>query len=268
MLSFTPILLVLSTNVRIVMADTVTATIYADNYFEFYVNGTLVKSDPLDFTPHNAVKFTFTSNAGYPNTYAVKAKDFATSSGYEYTSTTTPKLGDGGVRIYLSDGTVSSASWKCFTTSYGPTAASVNAGCSASNLTPCAIQNTTVASDWTSVGFDDSAWPYATTYTVAAVGWGRTPSYSNGVCSTLTDPYTGSNKSPSYQTTTADECLDPSTQSWGSSSFIWGSDLNLVNTVLCRFTSTGAASSGVTTPTNGASKLTWTLLSLVVLLVV
>ena len=42
--------------------ETITAIIYADNRFDFYVDGTLIKSDPIDFTPHNAVKFTFTSS--------------------------------------------------------------------------------------------------------------------------------------------------------------------------------------------------------------
>ena len=37
--------------------QTVNAVIYADNYFEFYVDGVKIKTDPLDFTPHNAVNF-------------------------------------------------------------------------------------------------------------------------------------------------------------------------------------------------------------------
>eukprot|EP00742_Colponemidia_sp_Colp-10_P004753 GILJ01005069.1.p1 GENE.GILJ01005069.1~~GILJ01005069.1.p1 ORF type:complete len:267 (-),score=34.46 GILJ01005069.1:133-933(-) len=224
--------------------ETITATVYADNYFEFYLDGVLIKTDPLDFTPHNAVKFTFTVTTGQTRVYGFVAKDFATSSGYEYTSTVTPKLGDGALRAIFSDGVGTSANWKCFTTSYGPTATSIAAGCSASNLTPCAIATFTEPTDWKLSTFDASSWSAATTYTADQAGWGKTPSYDSATsrCTTLTSPLTAADLSPNYQITTADECLAPLAQTWGDSSFIWQGDLEKDNSILCRYV-VGSASS-------------------------
>ena len=39
------------------MNDTIKANIYADNWFMMYINGKLVVTDPIDFLPHNVVKF-------------------------------------------------------------------------------------------------------------------------------------------------------------------------------------------------------------------
>lgn len=235
------LIVLLSTQLITCQDQTITATIYADNIFEFYANGALVKKDPLDFTPHNAVKFTFTVTKGVANTYAIKASDYATTSGYEYINNN-PQLGDGALRMIFSDGTVSNNKWKCFTTSFGPTDASNTAGCSATNLAKCAIQLTAEPTDWTSKTFDDSKWTAATIYTEAEAGWGMTPNYSGGMCGTLTDPLTRGTKSPSSIATTADECLDPRVQSWGTSQFIWQADLKRDNTILCRYTTTGSSS--------------------------
>ena len=37
------------------MADTIRATVYADNSFELYVNGELVAVDSIRFIPHNVI---------------------------------------------------------------------------------------------------------------------------------------------------------------------------------------------------------------------
>jgi hypothetical protein len=232
--------------------ETVSAVIYADNWFEFYVNGVKVKTDPLDFTPHNAVKFTFTVPKTGKRVYAVKASDFATQSGYEYTSTSQPQLGDGALRINFSDGTISNTNWKCMTTSFGPTDASNSAGCSSTNLSACKIQLTDEPANWYSSTFDDSKWQSATTYTDQEAGWGMTPSYSNGQCGRLTDPLTRGDKNPNTKTTTEDECQDPKKQSWGKSQFIWQPDLKRDNTILCRYSFTP----GTTTATSTTSSNT------------
>lgn len=128
--------------------------------------------------------------------------------------------------------------WKCMTTSYGPTATSIKAGCSSKNLAPCQIEYTTEPTDWTSVSYDDSAWEYASTFTESEAGWGRTPSYSTKTsqCSTITDPYSGANANPSYLVSTADQCIDPQTVSWGGALFMWRPSLDYDNTILCRIT--------------------------------
>lgn len=138
---------------------------------EFYwLHRVLIKSDPIDFTPHQAVTFTFTATSGVSRQYAIKANDYATDSGYEYVNTTSPQLGDGSLRILLSDGTVSSTDWKCMTTSYGPTQESIDAGCSSTNLDACELSYTDVPDGWTLSTFDDSDWDYATLYTEQEAG--------------------------------------------------------------------------------------------------
>ena len=117
----------------------VTATIYADNYFELYVNGEQVAVDPLDFTPHQAVQVSFNVPEGTIPVYAILASDFATESGYEYTSTNSPQLGDGGLIAVFSDGQTTGSDWKCYTVLYGPTEASEAAGGSAANLGACEV---------------------------------------------------------------------------------------------------------------------------------
>jgi hypothetical protein len=132
------------------------------------------------------------------------------------------------------------------TTSFGPTAASVTAGCSATNLTPCAIQATAEPAGWTTAAFDHSAWPSATTYTESQAGWGRTPSWSNGKCSQSTSPFTRDNLAFSAgnvdsagvatEVTVAEgDCLNPKTVlSDKGATFIWGPDLEKDNTILIR----------------------------------
>ena len=218
-------------------ADT-TALIYGDNYFVFYVNGVQVMEDPMTFTPHQAVQFSFDGgDASTERVYAIKAKDWAdTSSGYEYTESKMASIGGGGLRALFSDGTYTSSSWRCFTTSFGPTDESVSTGCTSTTLSLCGVQNTTEPDGWTQLGFDDSAWASATEYTEKETGWGRTPTWdaATGRCSTMTDPVTSADKDPSYLILPESQCLDPSTQDWGQSSFIWQQSLTKDNTVLCR----------------------------------
>jgi hypothetical protein len=156
----------------------------------------LIKTDPLTFTPHQAVEVSFEWDGVSDRQYAFKASDYASTSGYEYTDTSSPKLGDGAFLAWFSDGTKSTSAWKIFTTSFGPTDASISSGCSSSNLSTCAIQATTEPTNWSGdSSFDDSAWSSATTYTETQAGWGRSPSWFYGlfdVCAQSTSPLTRS----------------------------------------------------------------------------
>ena len=214
--------------------QTVTATIYADNYFELFVNGTQVFVDPLKFTPHQAVQVIFEIPKDTQPVYGILASDFATDSGYEYTQTSSPQLGDGGLIATFSDGTITQKNWKCHTVLYGPTTDSEAAGCSANNLTACKVTDFGIPDNWAAVDFDDSGWYPAVEHTAEAVGWGRTPNYLNGQCCTITDPLTRENASPACETMDASQCLAPASLTFGSASFIWGADLERVNTLLCR----------------------------------
>ena len=122
--------------------QTITGYIYCDNYFEFWFNGVLVKKDPMTFTPHNAVAVSFEWDGVSDKEYAIMCMDYASSSGYEYVETSSPGLGDGSLMAEFSDGTVTSAAWNVFVLTMGPTDASITAGCSSSNLAPCAVVST------------------------------------------------------------------------------------------------------------------------------
>ena len=219
-------------------SETIEALIYGDNWFAFYLNGGLVKEDPMDFTPHQAVRFTFdvdTSSSSY--VYAIKVRDWANANtGYEYMESSHPGVGGGGLKVKFSDGTVSSSTWKCYVTSTGPTTESQTNGCSDSNYDACEVLSYDEPEGWTDVGYDDSHWLNAVEYTDAYTGWGRTPTYESqtGQCCCMTDPVTGEDKNPNYLSLNPDECIAPKFMDWGSASFIWTSDLYKDNEVLCR----------------------------------
>ena len=252
---------------------TITGHIYCDNYFEFYFNGELIATDPLTFTPHNAVAVSFSWDGTSDRHYAIMCQDFASSSGYEYTGTSSPQLGDGALMAYFSDGTSTSSSWKTFTATYGPTDASVTAGCSATNLAACAIQTTTEPTGWNLANFSpDSSWSAATEYTAAVAGWGRTPTWDGSKCCTATSPVTKSDLtlnsgcSVNYDTSaptagiaatvSESQCLDPqSVLSESTSSMIWGSSLEKDNRMLFTFNAGSAAiTSAPTTSANGSAR--------------
>jgi hypothetical protein len=134
----------------------------------------------------------------------------------------------------MSDCTESNKNWKCFTTSFGPTDESIKAGCDSSHLDLCKLNKLDEPTGWRTLSFDDSSWKQATEFSEGNAGWGMTPSYSNGLCKTLTDPLTRQDKNPNSLQTTADECLAPKSLNWGNSKFIWQSDLKRDNTILCR----------------------------------
>lgn len=247
-------------------AVTISGTIYCDNDFEFYFNGLLVAKDPLDFTPHNAVKVSFEWDGKTSKTYAIMCQDFATDSGYEYTETANPQLGDGALLASFDDGTKTSSSWKLFVSKAGPTAASITAGCSGSNLGACAIEDRGDPMGWYMASFNSSAWTAATQYTANEAGWGRTPMWQNGKCCTVTSPLTRTDLGCSMNTSgtsvvvTADECLDPraSLESSGAQ-FIWGSELETDNRILFRCDSscvgTSVGSSGGTANASTTSRI-------------
>mmetsp|Transcript_10829 Transcript_10829/g.19248 ORF Transcript_10829/g.19248 Transcript_10829/m.19248 type:complete len:303 (-) Transcript_10829:164-1072(-) len=248
--------MVLSLASSALASETITGTIYCDNYFEFWFNGVKIAEDPLDFTPHQAVSVSFTYDGNSSKTYAILCQDYASDTGYEYISTSSPKLGDGALIAEFSDGTVTSSDWKSYVVTYGPTDASVSAGCSSSNLGPCEVEDRGTPTDWYTSEFDDSGWDAATVYTAAEAGWGRTPSWSSsdGCCSP-TSPYTkeslgccncnsdGTASGSTSVTVTEDQCLDPEVVLGSSSAiFLWGSSLTKDNKMLFRYASSASPS--------------------------
>lgn len=132
-------------------ADTVHVDVYADNWFAMFINGELVAVDSIKFTPHNVQSFDILPE--YPMTIAIIAKDNADpKTGLEYGD----HIGDGGLIVKFSDGTVSKASWKAKNFFKGPL--------NRETVSP-KVEHTPIPDRWWAVDFDDSGWLAATEYT-------------------------------------------------------------------------------------------------------
>jgi hypothetical protein len=133
------------------MSDTLHVEVYADNWFALFINGNLVAVDSIPFTPHNVVRFDILPE--YPMTIAVLAKDNADpKTALEYGD----HIGDGGLIIKFSDGTVTNATWKAKSFFHGPLHGD------AAHPT---VQHTPLPDNWWKIDFDDSSWPNATEFT-------------------------------------------------------------------------------------------------------
>lgn len=204
-------LVLLSACATALSAETFSADVWADNWFEMRIDGEQVAVDSVPITVErsfNAESFTF--EAERPFTIGLVAMDFRENdTGLEYIGTRRQQMGDGGVIVQIQDAagefvSVSDGGWQCLVTHTAP----VDRSC-VSERNPvagqgaCAFEITEVPAGWDTADFDASGWPQADVFTARAV-----------------DPKDG------YDGI-----------SWDSSAeFIWGPDLELSNTVLCRVT--------------------------------
>ncbi len=170
------------------VTDTISLHSYADNWCAIFINGKLVATDSIDFLPHNQISVKILPE--YPMTIVVLAKDNAApTTGLEYGD----QIGDAGFILRLGDGTVTNAQWKAKTFFTGP----LN-----SNVIAPTVSRTTLPLGWSTPGFDDSTWDFATEYTATRVG-------------------------PKGDYVATD---------FTGATFIWTSDLDLDNTVIFRTT--------------------------------
>jgi hypothetical protein len=134
------------------MSDTISANMYADNWFMLYINGELVAVDSIRFIPHNVVAVDILPS--YPMTIAVMAQDNADpKTGMEYANT---NIGDAGFILKFGDGTVTNAKWKAMSFSTGPVMRDTK--------NP-RVENTPIPENWFAIDFDDSEWKTAKEYT-------------------------------------------------------------------------------------------------------
>ena len=185
------------------------AEVWADNWFALYVNGELVGEDSTPITTErsfNAETIVFT--ATYPLTIGIEAKDFKeTNSGLEYIGERNQQMGDGGIIAQITDLStgqivaVTNRGWKVKVIHRAP----LNPECekAAEPNTACRFESMEAPPGWAGADFDASQWSPATEWTEAAVR-----------------PRDG------YNTIQWDE----------SARLIWGSDLEVDNTVLLRLT--------------------------------
>jgi hypothetical protein len=133
------------------MEDTLKLNVYADNWFILYINGKLRVVDPIEYMPHNVVSVDILPE--YPMTIAIMGRDNADpKTGLEYGD----HIGDAGLILKFSDGTVTNAKWKAKNFFKGPLNGDVK--------NP-KVEHTPVPANWFAVDFDDSQWANATEFT-------------------------------------------------------------------------------------------------------
>lgn len=203
----------------------ITGYIFADNYYEMYVNGVFTGRDSVNFTTFNshAVKF----QAEYPMTYAFLLVDWEEYNGVGLEELRGYHAGDGGFIANFSDGASTNDDWVCKPFYISPlddagsclvfdehgnadasACASSDSEISCISNDPestCNAYHETVPDGWMNPDFDDSTWPAATRY--------------------VADDITNQVGFRNYENTL-----------FAGVNFIWSSNLVLDNAVICRMT--------------------------------
>lgn len=197
-----------------------TVFVFADNYFEMYVNGIPVGKDPVPYTNFNSNIVRF--KAKKPFTIAVKCVDWEEHLGVGTEDAT--KIGDGGFVAVIKDASnaivaVTNNTWKAQTfytapvadlsclTETGTSRLSTTCTTSSGELTSYGV-HWAIPSDWFSSAYVDTSWPTATLFTNATVGVDNKPAYTN-----FTDIFDNTSN---------------------DATFIWSNNLLLDNVVLLR----------------------------------
>ncbi|MEM1135870.1 MAG: hypothetical protein AAGI07_08510 [Bacteroidota bacterium] len=177
--------------------EVITGYIFADNYFELYINGTAVGKDAIPFTQFNShiVKFKVST----PYTIAMLLVDWEENLGLgtEVNQGSSYHPGDGGMVAVFKDvagNTVETtgSEWKAQTFYTAPIK---DLTCPIENGTTRSTANCNtnaendgsnfyglhweIPSNWMNEDFDDTTWPAATTYTNETIVVNNKPSYTN-----------------------------------------------------------------------------------------
>ena len=206
----------------------VTAYIFADNYFEMYINGVAVGKDNVPFTQFNSNVIRF--KVRFPFTIALLLVDWEENLGLgsESNGGFSYHPGDGGVVAVFKDAenktlAITGNNWKAQTFYTAPI---IDLGCPTENGTArlssnCSTQDSNNGSsyyalhwskppNWQAASFDDSSWPAASTFTNTTIGVNNKPAYTN-----FTDIFDDSSN---------------------DAQFIWSSNVILDNEVVVRYT--------------------------------
>ncbi|MFW2589882.1 PEBP family protein [Sagittula sp. SSi028] len=192
-------------------AETFSADVWADNWFEMHIDGEVVATDSVPITTERSFnKESFTFEAERPFTIGLIAKDFKENdTGLEYIGTRRQQMGDGGVILQIRDGdgaiaAVSDAAWQCKVIHTAPLDKSCeDVADPVAGEGACGFAAEDAPEGWDLAEFDASDWPAASVFSAAEVD----PKFG----------YTEVDWTPEAQ-------------------FIWGPDLEQSNTVLCRLT--------------------------------
>lgn len=208
--------------------EVITAFVFADNYFEMYINGTPVGKDRVPFTQFNSDIVRFKVNR--PFTIAMKLVDWEENLGLgsENNGGFAYHPGDGGMVAVFKDANenivaITDESWKAQTFYTAPIkdlsclsesgTSRISSNCDETDSndgTSYYGVHWKVPEDWTSENFDDASWPNATTYTNQTIGVDNKSAYTN-----FTDIFDDSSK---------------------NAQFIWSTNVVLDNEVIVRYT--------------------------------
>ena len=208
--------------------ELITAFIFADNYFEMYINGVPVGKDNVPYTEFNSNIIRFRVNR--PFTIAMLLVDWEEhlgvgceiSNGFQY------HIGDGGMVAVFKDSTnniieTTGSNWKAQTFYTSPiidlTCPTENGSLRLTNT--CTTQDSNNGTsyyglhwskpvNWMDNTFNDSTFPSATTYSNATVGVNNKPAFTN---------FTNIFDNPAHD-----------------AEFIWSTNLILDNEVIVRHT--------------------------------
>ena len=200
--------------------EEITGYIFADNYFELYINGSLIAVDTVPFTPFNSsiVKF----KVQKPYTIAVKLIDWEESLGIGTENNRDKKYhaGDGGFIASFSDGTVTNSDWQAQTFYISPIydLSCLNELEGKRSSDSCSTEGTDhgenafaahwkTPNNWMGQEFDSTSWPKATLYTEDEIGVDNKKAYMNFI-----EKFSGA-----------------------GASFIWSTNVVLDNEVLLRY---------------------------------
>lgn len=173
------------------------AYIFADNYFELYVNGRLIAIDPVPFTRFNSNVVRFAANL--PVTIAVMAVDWEENLGLGSESNRGHVFhpGDGGFVAHIRDVSgntvaITDSSWKAQTFYTAPLSnrdclvtrgqTRDSSACDVSgvdNATHHSAAHWKQPDNWMMPEFDDRHWPAAVTFTNDTVGVRNKPAFTN-----------------------------------------------------------------------------------------
>lgn len=196
----------------------VTGYIFADNYFELYVNGKLVGVDSVPFTPFNSSIVRF--KVSKPYDMAVKVVDWEEHSGLGSENNRGKRFhpGDGGFIASFSDGAVTSANWHAQTYYTSPIH-------DLSCLEEIGSQR--LSSECSTEGKDDSSHAYSLHWDIPA-NWKTSHEYLNWPKATVfSETEIGVNNKKAYMNFREKFGA-------GGASFIWSSNVVLDNLVLLR----------------------------------
>ena len=213
--------------------EVITCFVFADNYFEMYINGVPVGKDNVPYTQFNSSLLQF--RVKRPFTIAIHAVDWEEHLGLGTELSGSPyHAGDGGVVAVFRDESGSiivttSKQWKAQTYYTSPIydlscpqevgQARITSSCSTADVADgsnASALHWPLPAEWMKQDFDDAAWPNASEYSNQTVGVDNKPAYTN-----FTDVFDNS---------AAD------------ATFIWSTNLILDNEVLMRYVVPGSTS--------------------------